>query len=212
MAAGPLCSDTQQQIGAEPLLHGSCPVAGPRRDCWRWWLVEREGAPMRRRLQKSRPSASTAGLQAADETMPNAGFLLLCKATSLYFSPAPPAPLPAPAEAEAARPRHWGATPRQRTAPFGPGSTAPRSASGGRGGHIDFGKRCFWVALPAEVWSRATTEWIEALGAGLTALNGNPNHVDYAATRAIFRCFRCAPDGSWHERRSRPRAEATAVE
>ena len=55
---------------------------------------------------------------------------------------------------------HWGATPRQRTAPFGPGSTAPRSASGGRGGHIDFGKRCFWVALPAGVWSRATTEWI----------------------------------------------------
>ena len=29
---------------------------------------------MRRRLQKSRPSASTAGLQAADETMPNAEF------------------------------------------------------------------------------------------------------------------------------------------
>ena len=105
--------------------------------------------------------------------------------SSLYFSPAPPAPLPAPAEAEAARPRHWGAPPRQRTAPFGPGSTAPRSASGGRGGHIDFGKRCFWVALPAGVWSRATTEWIEALGAGLTALNGNPNHVDYAANSLL---------------------------
>ena len=50
------------------------------------------------------------------------------------------------------------------------------------GGHTDFGKRCFWAVLPAGVWSRATTEWIETLGAGLTTLNGNPNHVDYGAT------------------------------
>ena len=112
---------------------------------------------------------------------------MLCKATSLYFSPAPPSPLPAPAEDETARPRHRGSPPRQRTAPFGPGSTVPCSASGGRGSHTDFGKRCFWVVLPAGVWSRATTEWIETRGAGLTALNGHPNHVDYgASTRPLL--------------------------
>ena len=79
------------------------------------------------------------------------------------YSRLPPAPAPLPPPPTKAPPGHTpqGAPPpRQRTAPFGPGSTAPRSASGGRGGHIDFGKRCFWVALPAGVWSRATTEWI----------------------------------------------------
>ena len=70
---------------------------------------------MRRRLQKSRPSASTAGLQAADETMPNAEFFNDGRSGStapgLYFSPAPPAPLPVHAEAKPALCHHRGSPP-----------------------------------------------------------------------------------------------------
>ena len=160
MAAGPLCSDTQQQIGAEPLLQEALPLADVRRIAGADARRREEGFCPRRSSRRWRNSASAAA-ESSCETISQRWLLwLLAPAPSLYFSPAPPAPLPAPAEAETARPRHWGAPPRQRTAPFGPGSTAPRSASGGRGGHIDFGKRCFWVALPAGVWSRATTEWI----------------------------------------------------
>ena len=141
---------------------------------------------MRRRLQKSRPSASTAGLQAADETMPNAEFFDdgATDGTLLAFISRPPRryPFQRPRRPKPPAPITGGAPLRQRTAPFGPGSTVPRSASGGRGGHTNFGERCFWVVLPAGVLSRATIEWIETRGAGLTALNGHPNHVDYRAS------------------------------
>ena len=181
MAAGPLCSDIQQRKGAEPLLQEALPLADVRRIAGADARRREEGFCPRRSSRRWRNSASAAA-ESSCETISQRWLLLDVVSTSLFPSASRPStPPPAPNEGANGPKPPGGGPPRQRTAPFGPGSTAPRSASGGRGGHIDFGKRCFWVALPAGVWSRATTEWIEALGAGLTALNGNPNHVDYAA-------------------------------
>ena len=169
MAEGSLCSDIQQRKGAEPLLHGSCPVAGPRRDCWRWWLVEREGAPMRRRLQKSRQSASTAGLQAADETISQRWLLgLVSLPSSLYFSPAPPAPLPAHTEAEPALYHHRGSPPTRARPQEGLPARRRAAPAPAGGGHTGSRKRCFWVVLPAGVWADGMS------GPNGADLGGNP--------------------------------------
>ena len=60
MAAGPLCSDTQQQIGAEPLLQEALPLADVRRIAGADARRREEGLCPRRSSRRWRNSASAA--------------------------------------------------------------------------------------------------------------------------------------------------------
>ena len=183
MAAGPMCSTHSSKSALSRCCKKPCR--------WPMSVGLQELVPAGGRRGSARVAHLAGGatrppqrLRAAARPFPNAGFFG-CFAKQPAFISRPPRrhPFQPPLRPKPPAPATGAPPPRQRTAPFGPGSTVPRSASGGRGGHTDFGKRCFWVVLPAGVWSRATTEWIETLGAGLTALNGHPNHVDYVPRR-----------------------------
>ena len=125
-AAGPMCSDTQQQIGAEPLLQEALPLADVRRIAGAGARRREEGLCPRRSSRRWRNSAAAAA-ESSCETISQRWLLCLVSLPpSLYFSPAPPAPLPAHTEAEPALYHHRGSPPA-RAAPGGTASTAPRS-------------------------------------------------------------------------------------
>ena len=105
---------------------------------------------MRRRLQKSRPSASTAGLQAADETMANAKFFddgrPVAPSTAFISRPPrrypfqrprrpnPPAPITGGAPRGSARPLS-GREARSLAAPAVAGAATPTLGNGASGSY-----------------------------------------------------------------------------